>query len=89
MKKVATEKADLFSSYLTSLGDDTLQQFGNSRERAEFQIKLYSTIGKLLQGKFSTGILFDVQKKVFPYEQPFYNKLRSEQPLPMIRANNI
>jgi len=46
MKKVATEKADLFSSYLTSLGDDTLQQFGNSRERAEFQIKLYNLCQK-------------------------------------------
>lgn len=47
------------------------------------QIMSYSVLGFILERKMPTAILIDVQKKCFPYEQPFYNYAR-KQKLPII-----
>jgi hypothetical protein len=45
---------------------------------------VYAAIGKLLEQKYPEMILLDIQGKVYPYEQPFYDALRTT-PLPLLR----
>lgn len=86
--EIESKKNSYFDSQIVRL-ENALPQFHATRERARFQMSLYSAIGKMMQKNFSTGILFDVQKKIYPYEQPFYNETRKSDPVPIIRVNNI
>ncbi len=47
------------------------------------QIMTYSTTGIVMEELFPDGILLDVQKRCYPFEQPFYNFARKEN-LPII-----
>ena len=47
------------------------------------QIIHYSTIGIILEEILPNGILLDVQKRYYPFEQPFYNFARKDK-LPII-----
>ncbi|MCL5781771.1 MAG: hypothetical protein M1459_00165 [Patescibacteria group bacterium] len=58
--------------------------FNTKRQRAFYQMGLYSVVGNFLEENNPTGILFDVQKRVYPYEQPYYQRQRTNK-LPIIR----
>lgn len=47
--------------------------FNASEEFIEKQIKAYTSVGLVLEKHFPNAILLDVQKKYYPFEQPFYN----------------
>ena len=49
-------------------------------ERAE----VYAALGKYLEETLPNIILADIQGRIYPYEQPFYNVLR-DHPLPVLR----
>lgn len=44
----------------------------------------YAAIGKILERKMPMLVLMDVQSRIYPYEQPFYDTLR-EIPIPLLR----
>ncbi len=65
-----------------------LIQFGASAEKAISSIEYYSSIGKWLEGKGRNFIIADVQKKIYPYQQPFYNACRNI-PIGVIPYQNL
>lgn len=55
-------------------GSDSLKlDFNASEGFIEKQIKAYTSVGLVLEKYFPNAILLDVQKKYYPFEQPFYN----------------
>ncbi len=54
-------------------------------EAIEERALTYAAIGRYLEENAPNLILLDIQGKIYPYEQPFYNTLRSV-PLPLIRV---
>jgi len=73
---------------LRILNPRTLSQFGANKEKADSSILYYSSIGRWLEDKSQKVIVLDVQKKEYPYQQPFYNALRTT-PLPVISYRNL
>jgi hypothetical protein len=84
---VAKERlADTIEKRIKSM-EMALRLFHATEARARHQMELYAAIGLALRDTHSAGVLLDVQKKIYPYEQPFYNELRPESPLPRIKLN--
>ena len=46
---------------------------------SERQIISYAIVGQLLEKSLPNGILLDIQKRHYPFEQPFYSRLRNEK----------
>lgn len=65
-----------------------IAQFGANIEKAVSSIEYYSSIGKWLENKGPNFIIADVQKKIYPYQQPFYNAYRTE-PIGVIPYQNL
>ena len=61
----------------------TILDFKAPENFSEKQIKTYSIIGIILEEIYPYGILLDIQKKCYPFEQPFYNFARKKK-LPII-----
>jgi hypothetical protein len=57
--------------------------FEAPKDFSKNQILTYTTTGIILEELMPRGILLDVQKRCYPFEQPFYNFGRKEK-LPMI-----
>ncbi len=66
----------------------TLRLFDTSLPRARHQMALYAAIGLMLQERFPTGILLDVQGKIYAYEQPYYQRGRASSPIPVFRIGH-
>lgn len=78
IKEKIKDKIDYYSkNKFIVLGFDAESDF------QAIQITNYSIIGLMLEDLIKNAILIDVQKKIFPFEQPFYNFARKEK-LPMI-----
>lgn len=78
LKEKIKDKIDYYSkNKFIVLGFDAEENF------QAIQITNYCIIGRMLEDLIKNAILVDVQKKVFPFEQPFYNFARKEK-LPMI-----
>ena len=58
--------------------------FKATPERTHHQMLLYSSIGLWLEQNLKTCVVLDIQKQVYPYEQPFFNRFR-KIPLPLCR----
>ena len=57
--------------------------FRAPKDFSKKQIMSYSITGIVLEELFPSGILLDVQKRCYPFEQPFYNFARKEK-LPIV-----
>ena len=66
--------AESYSNFIT---------FSAPKDFAQKQITTYSITGIVLEELIPSGILLDVQKRCYPFEQPFYNFARKEK-LPII-----
>ncbi len=53
-------------------------------EAIEDRAVIYAALGKLLEETAPETILLDIQGRIYPYEQPFYDTLR-RFPLPLLR----
>lgn len=67
-----------FSSNISKLVD-----FTTSDDFVDKQMRAYSITGMVLEDLFPYAILLDVQKKRYPFEQPYYNFFRKES-LPIV-----
>ncbi len=59
-----------------------------SREAIADRAIIYAALGKLLEETVPETILLDIQGRIYPYEQPFYDALR-RFPLPLLRLAKI
>ncbi len=59
--------------------------FKSSLERVLFQMQLYSTIGVWLEQNMPNCVVMDIQKQMYPYEQPYFNRFRTT-PLALFRV---
>ena len=85
--------ANLGSYMDTQLLDNEIRQHAESysdlitfsapKDFSKKQIITYSVTGIILEELIPSGILLDVQKRCYPFEQPFYNFARKEK-LPII-----
>jgi len=75
----AREAVEKLQSRATVLGAHKI-----SPEDLSQRALAYAAVGKILEEKFPGAILADIQGRIYPYEQPFYDVLRS-YPLPLLR----
>ncbi len=68
-----------------SSSQELLLSFGTTPERNTYQAFLYAACGVWLEQNFPTCIVMDIQKKIYPCEQPFFQKARNS-PLALIRV---
>ncbi|MFZ4462020.1 MAG: hypothetical protein ACOYN2_06020 [Patescibacteria group bacterium] len=61
----------------------TLIEFHADADFAAHQIVNYATAGIIFEEIFPNGILLDIQKRSYPFEQPYYSRLRKNE-LPIV-----
>ncbi len=62
---------------------NTVVDFHADKDFCQKQIKTYSIVGIILEELYPHGVLLDIQKKRYPFEQPFYNFARKNK-LPIV-----
>jgi hypothetical protein len=48
----------------------------------------YAALGKILEEKMPMIVIMDIQSRIYPYEQPFYDILR-DIPIPLLRPTKF
>lgn len=87
-KTISLELLNNKKRILRATDQRVIAQFGANIEKAVSSIEYYSSIGKWLENKGPNFIIADVQKKIYPYQQPFYNAYRAE-PIGVIPYQNL
>ena len=59
-------------------------EYGITEEAIAERVIAYAALGKLLEETAPEAILADIQGRIYPFEQPFYDALR-RFPLPLLR----
>lgn len=59
--------------------------FKATPERNRHQMLLYASVGLWLERNLKTCVVLDIQKQMYPYEQPYFNRFRKD-PLPLCRC---
>lgn len=62
----------------------TLYGFNVTDTKARYDASIYAAIGAWLERNYPNAIIMDVQMRIYPYQQPWY-QLARESPLPLFR----
>ncbi len=63
----------------------SLTSFKATPERNRHQMLLYASVGLWLERNLKTCVVLDIQKQMYPYEQPYFNRFR-KNPLVLCRC---